>query len=355
LALLVSFLYLFTGDLTRAKLEWMFTYSYFIMGIFLSSFAAFFFLTNEVGLEWAGFESYGPIGVVRGCVEVAESCKTEAGTSVATGWPPCDLRCNSGSDQWLINLGGSAQKELCAHPVASSPPSETKPPETKAPEYHTKIRGGLAVPVYIAIIALFGGLVSMTRRVPEYQARIGPNSRNPIGLEEAREYLVFQMVQAATAPAIATVAYYTLEPSTAAGSIALAFIAGFSSETVLLLIRSAVEKLKPEISERSPIEVAPTFLDFGDVKTGSSKPLTVVVTNRYPTKVTLTRDVTVSGAGFALADPITADTVLEPKQNLTITVTFAPATETAHEDQLAIYDDAAGSPRQISLKGKGIA
>ena len=32
-----------------------------------------------------------------------------------------------------------------------------------------EINGGLVVPLYVVVLALFGGAISMTRRVPEYQ------------------------------------------------------------------------------------------------------------------------------------------------------------------------------------------
>ena len=34
-----------------------------------------------------------------------------------------------------------------------------------------EINGGLVVPLYVVVLALFGGAISMTRRVPEYQRR----------------------------------------------------------------------------------------------------------------------------------------------------------------------------------------
>jgi hypothetical protein len=60
-----------------------------------------------------------------------------------------------------------------------------------------------------------------------------------------REYLVFQIVQFVSAPFIAAVAYYLISPSSTAATVALAFAAGFASETVLLYVRAAVEKVAP--------------------------------------------------------------------------------------------------------------
>lgn len=41
-----------------------------------------------------------------------------------------------------------------------------------------RVLGGLVVPLYFVIIATMGGLVSMMRRVPEFQRRIGTNAAN---------------------------------------------------------------------------------------------------------------------------------------------------------------------------------
>lgn len=61
-----------------------------------------------------------------------------------------------------------------------------------------------------------------------------------------REYLVFQIVQFISAPFIAAVAYYVLEPTTTSATVGLAFAAGFASETVLLWVRAMVDKIKPD-------------------------------------------------------------------------------------------------------------
>ena len=64
--------------------------------------------------------------------------------------------------------------------------------------------------------------------------------------DQAREYLVFQIMQVISAPLIAVTAYYLVEPGSRATSVALAFTSGFASETVLLVIRALVEKMGPK-------------------------------------------------------------------------------------------------------------
>ena len=109
---------------------------------------------------------------------------------------------------------------------------------------HYQIRGGVVVPLYIIVLAFFGGAVSMTRRVPEIQRR-AMDQQDPFDNVEARENLVFQMMQMATAPLIAITAFYILKPDTVTTSVVLAFASGFASEPILLAIRNQVDKLTP--------------------------------------------------------------------------------------------------------------
>jgi len=112
------------------------------------------------------------------------------------------------------------------------------------------VTGGLNIPLYLVILSLIGGAISLTRRIPEYQKR-SERSYTPVGEAHAltpamlREYLVFQIVQFVSAPLIAVVAYYVLQPSSTAAAVSLAFASGFASETVLLWVRAVVEKLEP--------------------------------------------------------------------------------------------------------------
>ncbi|WP_295452429.1 hypothetical protein [uncultured Thiodictyon sp.] len=60
-----------------------------------------------------------------------------------------------------------------------------------------------------------------------------------------RAYLVFQIVRFVSAPFIAVIAYYVIRPESTEGTVALAFAAGFASETVLLWVRAALNKVIP--------------------------------------------------------------------------------------------------------------
>lgn len=137
---------------------------------------------------------------------------------------------------WVINLGGHVTNAS----VCGKDNSATA----------CQVRGGLLVPLYVVILALMGGSISLTRRLPEYQKRANPEyvsteEEPKLSQHEFREYLVFQIAQFVSAPLIAVLAYYLIEPSTRQASVALAFTAGFSSETILLMVRAVTEKVSP--------------------------------------------------------------------------------------------------------------
>ncbi len=116
--------------------------------------------------------------------------------------------------------------------------------------------GGLVVPLYLVILSFIGGAISLTRRVPEYQKQaasdyVGTDRAPALPPRMLREFLVFQIVQFISAPFIAVVAYYLIGPTTTSASVAIAFAAGFASESVLLLIRAAVNKVAPDTTEQA--------------------------------------------------------------------------------------------------------
>ena len=100
-------------------------------------------------------------------------------------------------------------------------------------------------------MALMGGSISLTRRLPELQKQagsehIGTEKQPKLSQYEFREHLIFQMVQFISAPFLAILAYYLVDPSDTTSSVALAFTAGFASESILLMIRSVANKITPE-------------------------------------------------------------------------------------------------------------
>ena len=125
------------------------------------------------------------------------------------------------------------------------------------------ITGGLVIPIYFVVLTLLGALVSMVRRLPEFQHRsllsypaeyaalvADPKAepRPPLSFGQARDYVVFQMIQVASAPVIGVVAYAWAKPQEIPATTLLAFAAGFSSDVFLLAIRSIAERIvKPDL------------------------------------------------------------------------------------------------------------
>jgi hypothetical protein len=148
---------------------------------------------------------------------------------------------SQGGYSWILNIGGYIKG--CS-PETSSNGNVTT----------CKVSGGLLIPLYFIIIALMGGSISLTRRLPEYQKRANPDhvqtEKEPKLTQHAfRENLIFQIVQFISAPLIAVLAYYLVNPNNTMNSVALAFAAGFSSESVLLMIRSVADKITPDSSK----------------------------------------------------------------------------------------------------------
>ncbi|MCK5353608.1 MAG: hypothetical protein KAJ63_00705, partial [Methyloprofundus sp.] len=109
--------------------------------------------------------------------------------------------------QWLFNIGG---RVVCGKYRLDT----------------CEITGGLVVPLYFVVLALLGGAISLTRRVPEYQKRSAENYQGTVNAKESfmsyeqvRESLAFQIIQFISAPLIAIVAYHLIEPTEQAGVV----------------------------------------------------------------------------------------------------------------------------------------
>lgn len=223
--LLIWGLYAFTGIVTNHKLNHIIAFCYLFTVVVLVA---------SVMLWWvpklfSGEDRGAPAGILRGCaVDPPDKEKS-------------DLSCAAEKYQWVLNIGGIID---VSKPV-SVPATENAPTPTPAGTttvYY--IRGGLVVPLYVIVLSLIGGAVSMTRRVPEYQRR-AMSSQDPLTNQQARESFVFQIMQVASAPLIAASAYYIVNPTSMIMSVVLGFGSGFASEPILLMIRGLVEKLSP--------------------------------------------------------------------------------------------------------------
>lgn len=173
-------------------------------------------------------------------------------------WCPTQNLLHDYTYPWVVSVGGVVAQRCGGDGVFACPPSS---PASAAgaddkllPVY--SIRGGFVVPFYVVLFAFVGGVVNLTRRVPEYQKRsschfVGTPTETGVSLLEAREFVVFQLMQLLSSPFVAMVAHYAIRPDTVASAVGLAFVSGFATESVLLLIRGVVNGLRPETTKTS--------------------------------------------------------------------------------------------------------
>jgi hypothetical protein len=216
--------YVFTGMVSNSKLNQLIIFCY----VFTLVALAMSILPFWIPSLFSQLPLAAPLSVLRGCA------------SGSSDDIPAEVKCDN--YQWVINVGGV---------VETWPGEKSATPQ----ELRHQIRGGVVVPLYVIVFALVGSAVSMTRRVPEYQRR-AMSSQDPLTNMQAREYLVFQIMQVLSAPLIAITLYYIIKPGTLMTSVVLGFGSGFASEPILLMIRGLVEKLSPaKAAEPSPITV----------------------------------------------------------------------------------------------------
>ena len=232
IALVAWFLYCFTGVVNDWKIGQIILFCYFFTLLsLLGSVVPFVLFPRVPGVYQLMLES--PVGIVLGC---AKPLKEDPKSG------PKELKCQNDTDQWLINIGGAIDSgfDLQKGKGAKAGEASLDRPSRVA------LSGGLIVPLYFVVLSLMGAAVSMTRRVPEYQGRVVQGAQRQMTGDQAREYLVFQIMQVISAPLIAITAYHLIEPGTRATSVTLGFVSGFASETVLLVIRALVEKVEPK-------------------------------------------------------------------------------------------------------------
>jgi hypothetical protein len=210
--------------------------------------------------------------------------------------------------QWFLNVGGiveehteppwrarRAGRALAAQVAAGAPGEQTSEPKLGAatnepqkaePAIAYAINGGLAIPFYVIILAVFGAGISMMRNVPEIQkthlSKLRETGRNPIievlllllapflkttaGREElqegccVRKKIIDQYMYLLSAPFLAIAVYYLLQ--IVAQNVAepvlvlMAFSAGLISERVVSAIVELADKTlsgsKTKTAEAAP-------------------------------------------------------------------------------------------------------
>lgn len=386
-------MWIFTGPATSAKTHCTFAYCYWVAACVMLFCLAFLFLpadrqnAAQNAPSWPQYD--GPVGLVLGCSDFppppVRGKEVRGQTDVEDQkWVPREIACGNNTSQWLFNLGGKvtlcrnvkSAKELATGAATATAPVQKEsapgatasgstiaaerasPTASPAPDPECvdhKVTGGMVVPLYFLIVALMGALISLTRHIPEYQGRLSPNSATRITPDEAREYLIFQLMQLFSAPLLALSAYYLVDPGSRAGVIALAFTVGFSSSTILLLIKSLVTKLAPESPSKSAIIVTPDKLDFGDCQLNGNATRIATFTNRGdgPLKV---NSVLLGGGDtdFKVETPQTVPFLVASGQSFSLTVVFKPTVLGERSGSVTVADDGFGSPRVVNLRGVGI-
>jgi hypothetical protein len=372
----IWFIDVFTG-VARERMEQMIFYAYLFPFLFLGGLILFLAYADFSPMSKAGADTrqymYPPIGIVRGCVSLPRDADTDA--------VPKSIRCENNSDQWMVNVGGQASQvvatvsgagpalaELSAAPMdvptasgvdpvspnkVSAPLPSAIPAQAGDANASFAVQGGLVIPLYFIVLAVFGGAISIVRRVPEYQARFAQpeGSVDYLSPERVREALVFQIMQLFTAPLIAITAFYVANPASRAVSVGLAFLAGFSSETVLKYIRAAVEKVAPETSRDWPTaHLTPVNFDFGkqQIKVPGAE-----------CKATISNSGATSMDGMIVAPPefqcapVGAFSIAAGG-HLIIGIMFSPETVGEKNADLKIVYNGRGSPLSLKLKGTGV-
>lgn len=290
LALGLSFIWFthaFTGapDISRRPEQVRFAY-FFVIASFVVLGLPPLIKSQAIGSE--------PLGIVSGCVSPPDadalSCLPALGNKTASAeemkksyntWlaenPNIKLAPQPlWHNQWLVNIGGTLSPQTVC--------PETGPRcKLGSNENRVYVTGGLVVPLPLVIVALFGAAISLTRRVPEIQKQsdenyVGTAAQPALTPTEATERLAFQIMQFVSAPLIAITAYEVLRPENEATAMALAFLAGFGSETILLLIRGVAEGIQPKITAGTAVAAGERVGTVEGVIRVGGKPVSTDVT-----------------------------------------------------------------------------
>ena len=252
------FIFAFTGNPSERRSEGV-KFAYFFV---IASFSALA-IPPLVKSQAIGNE---PIGIISGCVKDGKapeqlrctSPNNTPGDAAAPLVKSAEKNQPEGRNQWLVNIGGTLTPQS-EHPKNNGKVCDSNEPECKIGSMNNRayITGGLIVPLPFVMIALFGGAISLSRRVPEIQKcsevdYIGSATEPKLPAGEVRERLAFQIMQFISAPLIAVVAYQVIQPESQASSAGLAFMSGFGSEAILLMIRGVVGGMPKQRSAAAP-------------------------------------------------------------------------------------------------------
>jgi hypothetical protein len=285
----VWFVICFTAPSGADYLRQVFIFAYaFTFGSFALLITPFLAQPDSFSTERSD-PTVGVLQLVRGCVH---GDRQEAGSSVSPvglcppqGWlgeakagqteksgttepknetdkPDVVERVEIGREfSWLVSIGGAtvrrflplmpgvAPEQCKGFPRAADSSSKGQP--SRNCTAYEEVHGGLAVPLFVIVLAFVGGAVSLSRRIPEYQRRSHPayeSTEREVKMQDfqAREAVVFQIMQLVSAPFLAMATWYIFAPATMGAASLLAFGTGFASEPLLLMVRGMIEGIRPE-------------------------------------------------------------------------------------------------------------
>ena len=273
----IWFIRCFTGD-ARHRIADIFVFAYaFTIGSF-----AMLVLPFVSDGPTSGDSRTATLELVRGCVR-GQAMGGLSGVSAVVlcpsdlpkGDPWPSRRQANGKDEpydgplrytLMLAIGGvtatvidtSATLPPAAVAPAGTAPVASKRIEPDPPRRHLEVIGGLAVPFFVLVMAYIGGAVSLSRRIPEYQRRLHPNyiptdKEGRMRPFEAREVVVFQIMQLVSAPFLAVATWFIVSPMSLTSAATLAFGTGFASEPLLLMIRGLVEGIRPAGNSAKPV------------------------------------------------------------------------------------------------------
>ncbi len=261
------FIQCFTGN-ARRRINDIFVFAYaFTLGSFAMLVLPFVY---EQPIDGASSQRSATLELVRGCVrsnamgglsDVSAVVTCPADPEKTRTWPDYrekdgKLVAYTGELRYTLLLAiGGVTATVRTDPDAAAPAGAAS--GAAGQQQHVEVIGGLAVPFFVLVMAFIGGAVSLSRRIPEFQRRLHPSfqpSAAEPGLRafEAREEVVFQIMQLVSAPFLAVATWYIVTPSGLTSAATLAFGTGFASEPLLLMIRGLVEGIRPDSTRPQP-------------------------------------------------------------------------------------------------------
>lgn len=135
------------------------------------------------------------------------------------------------------------------------------------------------------------------------------------------------------------------------GQLVISSNAAATPSVTVALTGNGAQSTPPPSSGTPALTLSSSAVNFGSVTVGSQASNSVTLTSSGTAAVVL-QSLQVSGGGFSIGQlplPVT----LAPGQQIALPLTFTPPNAGAQQGQVALVDNATGSPSAISLSGTG--